>query len=330
MPRAVALLMCTVLAGCGASRTNADAATPITGVPEFDGETGAIEGLVRDPAGGDVPDADVAIRGAFAIVLRSDRRGGFALGRLPPGRYEIVVRHDTMQYDGRSTADVAPGGAARVTIIVGGGPVVRAATDPLRGARIYDDYRYYNATSSTGGLPAAMRCRTCHGWRGEARIGGHGEPLRQYARRHSEAQIAWFAWNAHGSGPDLRGVLSRAFDPEQQLADVAAFLKRSIRDVPSRGSASTGRALFVGNCAPCHGLDGRSIDFHQTSNEPPEYLSAAVEEADEFTHRIENGHPRPAEQQEAIWLRWMPAWREMLGPQQVADVMAHLRTFTER
>ena len=102
------------------------------------------------------------------------------------------------------------------------------------------------------------------------------------------------------------------------------YLRASAPAAPSmtaltlRGDANRGLSLFLRNCAGCHGMNGRSGIAPEIGN--PIFQQAA---SDEFIVRtIRNGRIGTA----------MPAFQRpeapALGDQDIADVLAYLRTLT--
>jgi cbb3-type cytochrome c oxidase subunit III len=123
-----------------------------------------------------------------------------------------------------------------------------------------------------------------------------------------------------GWGPHAGGLL-----PEEITA-VIEYLRSSAAAVPAmtaltlRGDATNGLPLFLRNCAGCHGMNGRGGVAPEIGN--PVFQRAAT---DEFIIRtIRNGRVATA----------MPAFQRpdapTFGDQDIADVLAYLRTLGEQ
>ena len=95
-------LLCAI-GGCATSRARS---SPILGVPAFPQDSvtrdstgrrlGALAGVVLDSASGlGVEGAQVSLRSptlSYPRFAYTNQRGGFVIGKLEPGRYELLVR----------------------------------------------------------------------------------------------------------------------------------------------------------------------------------------------------------------------------------------------
>src|ERR1700730_6837794 len=79
-----------------------------------------VTGVVVDPTGGVLPDAQVELRSAAGVTVEStatDSAGAFRIEKVPPGRYEVLVTFPGFR---PTTARVTVGsrapGALRVTM----------------------------------------------------------------------------------------------------------------------------------------------------------------------------------------------------------------------
>jgi cytochrome c553 len=237
---------------------------------------------------------------------------------------------------------------------INGGGVVRALAqaqgDPWRGAKLYNDWRFYNTECGTqAGVGDELRCAECHGWQGEAEVGNPAHRLVDRVASLSAEELARLIENhpapvtVGGSTLDkpygqifvdvanVRGVgpMTKA----QKITDLVAFLKEpslfgTVVDYSAGGNAAVGKMLFettdagLGCGLRCHGLNGEAIDFHKGETEEPnaEWLGDIANEGDgsEFAFLVKFGHPRPLAQQLQIWSRAMIAFRNPNDPQQGA------------
>ena len=84
------------------------------------GATGAISGVIQDPSGAVVPNAEVQVinqqTGVLVRTLTSDANGSFTAQLLPVGRYKIVVKSGGFAESTFSDVDVRITETARVTV----------------------------------------------------------------------------------------------------------------------------------------------------------------------------------------------------------------------
>lgn len=85
----VVTLLVTLLAGCTGGGD--DLADPGVDGPEYDGDTGAVQGRVLDEEGVPVAGAQVGLVGAATFETATDEAGAFAFADVPPGRYVVSV-----------------------------------------------------------------------------------------------------------------------------------------------------------------------------------------------------------------------------------------------
>ncbi|MBZ5534311.1 MAG: c-type cytochrome [Acidobacteriia bacterium] len=185
---------------------------------------------------------------------------------------------------------------------------------PLTGEQVYRQY-----------------CTACHGngtysrWdkkfgrfvpavRGDSLVAG---APRDYLRTNIEqgrpgTQMP--AWGPHAGGLHT-----------EEITAVDEYLRAGARAAPPmpslslRGDSSRGLSLFLTNCAGCHGMHGRGGIAPEIGN--PVFQQAATNEF--IVRTIRNGRIRTA----------MPAFQRpeasALGDQDIADVLAYLRTLGE-
>ena len=80
------------------------------------GQRRTLNGIVRDSAGGPIPEADVSIPSAH-LLTRSDNYGAFALKRVEPGQVELSVRR--LGYVPRSIQlDVQADGSDTIIVVM--------------------------------------------------------------------------------------------------------------------------------------------------------------------------------------------------------------------
>src|SRR5690349_2882686 len=89
----------------------------VTSALAQDASTGAIRGLVSDPAGGRVPNASIAFVNnatGFRYITTSNTDGRFALDLLPPGEYSGRVEAQGMSAQVVEHLHVEIGGAVQM------------------------------------------------------------------------------------------------------------------------------------------------------------------------------------------------------------------------
>jgi hemoglobin/transferrin/lactoferrin receptor protein len=81
---------------------------------------GDVSGVVKDPSGAVVNDADVSVNNSQQVVLsrtRTDTAGHFQFSGITPGSYLVLVSHPDFTLQ-REVVQLAPGGTAELTIIL--------------------------------------------------------------------------------------------------------------------------------------------------------------------------------------------------------------------
>ena len=198
--------------------------------------------------------------------------------------------------------------------------------------KIEQKYRAMHPTPLTGEQVYQQYCAACHGngtysrWdkkfnrfvpaiRGVSLISAATREYLQANIEQGRPGTQMPAW-----GPHAGGLL-----PEEITA-VIDYLRTGATAAPAmptlilRGDARTGLTLFLRNCAGCHGMNGRGGLAPEIGN--PVFQHAA---SDEFIIRtIRNGRIGTA----------MPAFQRAEAPalsdQNLADLLAYLRTLTEQ
>ena len=91
--------------------------SPAAGLAQ--GQRGSIEGIVKDTLGGVLPDATVEARSPGLVGVAStvtDAQGTYRFPSLPPGRYELTVRHQSFLTTVRSDVNLELGQVLKVEI----------------------------------------------------------------------------------------------------------------------------------------------------------------------------------------------------------------------
>ncbi|MFQ5577061.1 MAG: hypothetical protein ACE5G8_08750, partial [Anaerolineae bacterium] len=185
-------------------------------------------------------------------------------------------------------------------------------TDPVaQGGRLYDKWwkalkidapegdQPLWATQSTNERSGAdtWRCKECHGWDYKGVDGAYG------GGSHKTGFTG--VWDAQSmSADELLGWLDGSANAdhdfsamgEEPMSWLVAFIQEGLLDKSFvnddksvSGDAGHGEALF-GECAECHGDDGKLIMFGDESD--PEYVGTIANDNPwEFTHKAWNGQP---------------------------------------
>lgn len=94
-----------------------------------------------------------------------------------------------------------------------------------------------------------------------------------------------------------------------------------------RGDAEVGEALHIQHCAQCHGVDGKGDAIIMHMDVPPKDQGDAAYMKtlpDEFLYLA------VCKGGEAVGRNFiMPAWGDLLSDQDIKDLVAHMRTFSE-
>jgi len=203
------------------------------------------------------------------------------------------------------------------------------------GGRLYDNWwvalggeepkQTHSAYPAAGRQKGAgtWRCKECHGWDYKGAAGAYGsggrftgiKGITGAASLDPKRIAATLRARLHGFTP--------AMIPDAALDRLALFVSKGQHDVDkfidkstkrANGSVERGRKLYQGNCAACHGFDGKSLNFGNEAN--PEYVGTlAAANPWEGMHKILNGQPGSP----------MPAWR-VFDWQTTVDVLAYSQT----
>jgi cytochrome c553 len=204
------------------------------------------------------------------------------------------------------------------------------------GGRLYDNwYEALDVDEPEGTHPsypaagrqegaATWRCKECHGWDYKGRDGRYASGSHATGIVGIQAMV--------GADPSaIRAIIGDAthgYTPEmippEAMDRLARFVTRGQHETDLyidgasgkvRGEAEPGERYYQNICAPCHGFDGKALNF---SGDPdaPEYVgTVAVENPWETLHKIRNGQPGQP----------MPALR-VLPRQDVVDILAYIQT----
>ncbi|RME07632.1 MAG: hypothetical protein D6803_03425, partial [Anaerolineae bacterium] len=162
------------------------------------------------------------------------------------------------------------------------------------------------------------RCSTCHGWSYQGEFGFAG---------------VWDAQNK--SADEIMAALTGQTNPDHDFSQfldadrlnaLVTFIQQGLVDKSQyinddgsvNGDASHGEQMFAAVCTRCHGTDGTEINFHEGTDEPPEYVgTVASEEIWEFFNKASFGQPGEA----------MPAGLNMGWTwDDIADLAAYAQT----
>jgi len=173
-----------------------------------------------------------------------------------------------------------------------------------------------------------MYCKGCHGIDGEGR---HLPDLKSIAPAIGNQEFQAIADNrffvnaiSYGRGGQMSPYISSGGLSTEEISDLVAYLKTFKNQVTTfdeikkmNGNAEYGRTFFNGNCANCHGVEGRyTKDSIGPTLRNPALLGFAD---DKFWYTtITKGREGTA----------MPSWH-FLSKDQLADLLAYLGTFRE-
>jgi mono/diheme cytochrome c family protein len=189
--------------------------------------------------------------------------------------------------------------------------------DLVRGGTLYDkwwkvndgdepssDHSYWasrpDTESNTRSGADTWRCKECHGWdyKGVDGAYGSGSHKTGFAGIYDNKDDSESELTASFSGGmmDFSDQLS-----EQDIADIVAFVRGGLIDESqyidlstkeANGDSSNGETLYSGSgqCAGCHGADGKTIDFGDGEG----VGDLALDNPWETLHKIRFGHPGSA------------------------------------
>lgn len=171
------------------------------------------------------------------------------------------------------------------------------------------------------------RCKECHGWDYEGVDGAYAKGSHFTGIKGIHDMI--------GADPRVIEKILRdkthgytpAMIPDEALERLALFVTRGQHETDwyidrvskqARGDAARGERYFQNICAPCHGFDGRAINFKTDDN--PEFIGTVGSENPwEVIHKIRNGQPGQP----------MPVLR-VLPLQDLVDILAYAQTLPKK
>lgn len=207
------------------------------------------------------------------------------------------------------------------------------------GGRLYDNwYRALDVEEPKGTHPSyppgaekkgasTWRCKECHGWDYKGTKGAYSGGSHYTGIKGITGQV----------GADPKQILkilrdkthrySEAMIPDAAAQRLALFVTRGQHESGwhidaaskrARGDAPRGERYFQNICAPCHGFDGRAINFKTETN--PEFVgTVASANPWEALHKIRNGQPGQP----------MPVLR-VLPLQDLVDILAYVQTLPKK
>jgi mono/diheme cytochrome c family protein len=175
---------------------------------------------------------------------------------------------------------------------------------------------------------STWRCKECHGWDYKGEGGAYG------SGSHATGIIG--IQRMVGADPrQVREIISNDTHrfstlaiPEEAMDRLALFVTRGQHDTDfhidfatkkARGDAPRGERYYQNICAPCHGFDGKALNFSGDPDEPEYVGTVAAENPWETLHKIRNGQPGQP----------MPALR-ILPMQDVMAILAYAQTLPAR
>ncbi|MBI2831781.1 MAG: c-type cytochrome [Chloroflexi bacterium] len=188
------------------------------------------------------------------------------------------------------------------------------------------------ATQTTNTRTGAdtWRCKECHGWDYKGKDGAYakgshatGFPgVYSAATTKTAAELTAILKGSPNSKHNFSTYLK-----DEQIAALAAFLKAGAvideaqyidytTKKPKSADAVKGKQLYGSNCAACHGVDGKMLNFGSTDK--PEYVgTVAADNPWETLHKIRFGQPG-APMPSGIEMQW--------SIQDMLDMLAHSQT----
>jgi thiosulfate dehydrogenase len=209
----------------------------------------------------------------------------------------------------------------------GGGPLYDKWWSALGLDEPTDDHPLWaTQTTNTRSGADTWRCKECHGWDYKGAEGAYGSGshatgftgILSSASLSEEELLGWLNGTANPEH-DFSGLME-----EYALQALVAFMKNETTDVAPyissegtvTGDPASGRELYEGTCASCHGVDGKKLNFG--SADEPEFVGTiATDNPWEFFHKASFGNPG-APMPAGIALGWTL--------EQIADILAYAQT----
>jgi thiosulfate dehydrogenase len=229
--------------------------------------------------------------------------------------------------------------------------------DLIRGARLYDNWMkekainpaepnpsYSLTQGKSASVTATWRCSECHGWdyrgvEGAYSKGSHFTGVKGLLAAGGDSPQELFQIIHDGLAEQGMAAFAAEHLAEADVWDLVKFIKEGTVDLsghidsagkPLIADAVAGKVLFEQGlgpndssfaCAACHGVDGRTLNFHAPPQDP-EYVGTVAQDAWKLQHFIRFGYAGEP---------LMPRFHEHGWTlQNVLDVVAHAQTLPTR
>jgi|Deesub1362A_J573_1020465.scaffolds.fasta_scaffold00956_13 thiosulfate dehydrogenase len=144
------------------------------------------------------------------------------------------------------------------------------------------------------------RCKECHGWDYIGRDGSYGKGPHYtgikgiYGAKDKSREEIYKALTDKAGRHDFSPYLKA-----QEIEALVEFIKNGLIDLRKiinqdgsvKGDPERGKELYNANCAVCHGVDGKNIDFKSKKEGIQGVGWLARENPQETLHKIRWGHP---------------------------------------
>lgn len=184
------------------------------------------------------------------------------------------------------------------------------ASEVSEGGRLYDkwwqEYGLKKPSTTHPAYPAkgkkngatTWRCKECHGWdylgyQGAYSKGSHYtgiKGIQDYNDKRINDIVEILKDSNHQYDKVMlnRAIEKLAVFVSRGQVDSSNFINNKTKK--ARGDVTLGQHVYADKCARCHGIDGKDINFKDTSN--PEYVGTVAKKNPwEALHKIYNGHP---------------------------------------
>jgi thiosulfate dehydrogenase len=190
-----------------------------------------------------------------------------------------------------------------------------------------DNPLWATQTTNTRTGTDTWRCKECHGWDymgadGAYGSGSHATGFVGILEAASMSSDELLSWLTGGENPDhdFSGLME-----DYALNAMVAFMQNEMIDITAYvnadgsvngGDPASGKTMFEGTCAACHGVDGKTLNFG--SAEEPEFVgTVAADNPWEFFNKASFGQPGEP----------MPRGRALgYTLEQIANLLAYAQT----